>query len=185
MATFTDRTGQRFGRLTIKSFSHRKGKHLYWLCECDCGNEKTIEATSLLRGATKSCGCLHRELMISGDAARRGHNGRRGLEVAEDAIYHGYKKSAKYRDLEFSLDREYFVALAHQPCAYCGDMDGRKKRYTGDEFRMNGIDRVDNTKGYIKGNVVSCCKMCNRAKRDYEKSTFLSWIKRVYERSFA
>lgn len=183
MSSFTDRTGQRFGRLIIKSLSHRKGTHLYWNVLCDCGNTKTVAAGNLLSGNTKSCGCLNKEILTNGDAARRGHNGRKGLEVAENAIYQGYKKSAKKRRLEFSLDRNEFVELAHQPCVYCGDIDGRKKRYTGDRYTMNGLDRVDNSKGYIKGNVVPCCRMCNRAKRDYKKSDFLSWIRRVYENS--
>ena len=30
--------------------------------------------------------------------------------------------------------------------------------------RPNGIDRVDNKKCYVSGNVVSCCKFCNYAK---------------------
>lgn len=29
---------------------------------------------------------------------------------------------------------------------------------------MNGIDRVDNDKGYVPGNVSPCCWVCNIAK---------------------
>ena len=57
-----DLTGQRFGRLTVieRDFS-RKGKCVYWLCKCDCGNIASIYSSSLRSGRTKSCGCLQAE----------------------------------------------------------------------------------------------------------------------------
>ena len=30
----------------------------YWICQCDCGNIKTVDAHRLKTGYTKSCGCL-------------------------------------------------------------------------------------------------------------------------------
>lgn len=30
----------------------------YWLCRCECGNEKVIRGSSFIGGGTKSCGCL-------------------------------------------------------------------------------------------------------------------------------
>lgn len=36
-----DLTGQKFNKLTVIKFSHfDKKKNSYWLCKCDCGNEK-------------------------------------------------------------------------------------------------------------------------------------------------
>lgn len=62
MPNLIDRTGSRFGRLTVlKRDPERKGK-AYWICSCDCGNEKSISAQSLVSGATKSCGCYSREV---------------------------------------------------------------------------------------------------------------------------
>lgn len=54
-------SGYRFGRLLIVRLS-RKGKRRYWLCECDCGNIKSVLHENLTSGQTKSCGCLAREL---------------------------------------------------------------------------------------------------------------------------
>lgn len=50
--------GDRFGSLTVLSFSH-KNKHgvKYFNCQCDCGNKKAIRGTSLVKGITISCGC--------------------------------------------------------------------------------------------------------------------------------
>lgn len=33
-----------------------------WLCKCDCGTIKAVNASMLLRGNSKSCGCLQREV---------------------------------------------------------------------------------------------------------------------------
>jgi hypothetical protein len=42
-----------------------------------------------------------------------------------------------------------------------------------------GIDRKDNTIGYVVGNVVPCCIVCNRAKMDLPYEAFLAWLGRV------
>lgn len=56
-----DMTGQRFGRLLVVSFAETKGRHAFWLCRCDCGNEKVVGRDSLCRGYCRSCDCLMRE----------------------------------------------------------------------------------------------------------------------------
>lgn len=56
MPAFQDITGRKYGKLTVLFRIH--GKHqAKWLCVCDCGSEKTVFATNLRRGYTKSCGC--------------------------------------------------------------------------------------------------------------------------------
>lgn len=37
-----DLTGKIFGRWTVIKFSHRNGQSKYWLCRCECGNEKEV-----------------------------------------------------------------------------------------------------------------------------------------------
>lgn len=58
----TDITGQRFERLVVKKMIYEEGKPSFCLCQCDCGNEKVILASSILNGTTRSCGCLNREV---------------------------------------------------------------------------------------------------------------------------
>ena len=71
-----DLTGQRFGRLVVleRAPSHVTytmqpyGGSTYecktmWHVRCDCGREKDVEAQSLRRGATRSCGCLRSRLV--------------------------------------------------------------------------------------------------------------------------
>lgn len=52
----------------------------------------------------------------------------------------------------------------------------RKKYNT---FKYNGIDRVDNSKGYTITNCVTCCKTCNSAKSNMTTSNFLEWINKL------
>ena len=55
----------KYNRLTAIRFDHKKGNHQYWLFRCDCGNKKVIEVSSVKIGATKSCGCLKKEMLIN------------------------------------------------------------------------------------------------------------------------
>lgn len=60
-----DLTGKVFGKLTVKTLSAKKGAigHAFWLCECECGKQKTVSSSNLKVGNTKSCGCLARSAM--------------------------------------------------------------------------------------------------------------------------
>src|SRR3990167_1123196 len=53
---------QTFGHWTVIACDEKKGWNRYWLCRCKCGVEKVIAQSSLLRGKSKSCGCLSAEL---------------------------------------------------------------------------------------------------------------------------
>lgn len=57
-----DLAGQVFGRLTAVE-PRKVGNRTHWLCRCDCGAEKVIDAGSLRKGVTRSCGCLHAEYL--------------------------------------------------------------------------------------------------------------------------
>lgn len=53
-----DISGMRFGFLKAIKYSHKKGKHGYWMCMCDCGNEKYIRKDHLIGCKIISCGCI-------------------------------------------------------------------------------------------------------------------------------
>lgn len=59
-----DRTGQRFGRLTVLSCFQRVLKNerrTLYFCKCDCGEECTVRSEAVVRGKTTSCGCYRTE----------------------------------------------------------------------------------------------------------------------------
>ena len=55
--------GMKFGRLMViaKSFRHDKNGAAFYDCVCSCGGKRTVRAADLIRGKTRSCGCLQRE----------------------------------------------------------------------------------------------------------------------------
>lgn len=72
---FIDITGQKFGRLTALSVSHRNADHkICWNVVCDCGTRFTVNGKSMKNGNTKSCGCLQREI-IGNNARTHGRTG--------------------------------------------------------------------------------------------------------------
>lgn len=76
------------------------------------------------------------------------------------------KKSARLRGYDFELTKEEFREIVTKPCIYCGESltQSKHKNFGNGEFRYTGIDRYDNSKGYILSNCVPCCKRCNRIK---------------------
>lgn len=58
--------GKKFGRWTVLSFDHIDNRGCsFFLCKCDCGTIRPVRRTQLLNGTSKSCGCLHKELIGS------------------------------------------------------------------------------------------------------------------------
>lgn len=61
MSKIIDMTGLKIGHWTVLGRDYSKtGGNAYWLCECDCGNEKifSIRGADLRRGKTTNCGCI-------------------------------------------------------------------------------------------------------------------------------
>lgn len=166
--------GDRFGKLTVES--HNKSKKL-WHCKCECGNENDVSVFHLKSGKVKSCGCSHKGPQFH---IRRPQNESLKLEILSV-----YKYCAKRSERAFKLSKSQFFKLIESDCHYCGckPNNTNKKFLKYDEnFRYNGIDRKDNTKGYTNTNVVTCCEICNRAKLKMTEQQFITWIKNVYER---
>lgn len=99
MGEMKDITGQTFGKLTVIDCAGKlDGRHYYWNCKCECGNEKIVLGTSLRNGNTKSCGCgkydgIKKYNMEQSENAKIKNGTRFGkLVVIEDI---GYKTQAK------------------------------------------------------------------------------------------
>lgn len=56
-----DLTGRQFGRLTVIEQVPTDKKQAKWICACSCGQRTVVVASYLVKGATKSCGCLRTE----------------------------------------------------------------------------------------------------------------------------
>lgn len=152
-----DITNQKFGKLTALSVFYKDNKR--WShCKCDCGNLHDVSILNLGRG-TNSCGCIHQERLHK----------RKQIDsiIKRNATIRYYKRNAKVRNLKWDISNEEFDILQSQVCYFCG------------KDPLNGIDRLDNNKGYILDNCVSCCTVCNRAKLAMSETEFLQWILKV------
>lgn len=82
-----DLTGMVFGKLTVLGPVERRkfpagAVHVYWLCQCECGRQKSINAYTMIAGTSESCGCVHREM------ARK---------IGKANIRHGMTNSVEFR----------------------------------------------------------------------------------------
>lgn len=59
---FADLTGKAFGRLkAVAPTDQRRDGNVVWKCTCQCGGKAYVTGRNLMRGDTKSCGCLSKE----------------------------------------------------------------------------------------------------------------------------
>lgn len=158
--------GNRYGKLRVVGEVQKviNGTKRYYVeCACDCGNRVLCEKSKIKGGHTRSCGCMQRKMRKTlGTRTMKLPHG----EAAFNACYAAYKKSAKVRGYEFALSKDEFRDIITKPCIYCGESltQEKKKKDMNGSFKYTGIDRYDNSKGYVHGNCVPCCKKCNRIK---------------------
>ena len=166
--------GQRFGKLLVTEEGGRNthGSRM-WHCACDCGGSKEANTTKLKSGRVKSCGCL---VKPSGNELEEGM-------AAARALYAEYRHGAKRRGYAFELTFVQFLELTSKPCAYCKEepkqVQKRKRAGANGDYVYNGIDRVDNTLGYLWENCAPCCGDCNRDKGRLGDRRFIALINRL------
>lgn len=166
MAKFIDITGQVFGRLTVVEIDQGRNSpgRFFWKCQCICGNIKTVNASNL-RGTTRSCGCLFREMLLK-------RNTKHGLRYTPE--WHvwaqmigrcnnpknkGYKN---YGGRGITIEDHRWLDFKN----FIADVGLRP-----DPKSM--LDRLDNEKGYYKDNVAwRYRKEQNRNKRRLHWITF-------------
>ena len=182
-----DYTGQRIGQFTVIEKTDRTkyaGKSRVYICRCDCGNVKELSTSEF--SSAKSCGCLHAANKEKFKKMNIGKVQPWTLPPGESSVRNlmgSYIRCAHKRGYEFALSQQEFLHLIKQPCYYCGIEPLQiHKAIRKQPLVYNGIDRTDNTRGYILTNCVPCCKHCNRAKDTLTYVEFATWIKRIHQR---
>lgn len=81
------------------------------------------------------------------------------------------KWAAKRRNMIVEITFEQYVKLIELgECYYCsGPLP----------LQGGGLDRVDNTKGYLIDNVVPCCSRCNELFMDYDKQETFDHLEKI------
>jgi len=182
MSKLIDEVGNRHGRLVV--IARRENDNFgqaQWLCKCDCDNdnETIVSGGNLRKGHTRSCGCLRIEKVSKIGKA----NALPAGEASFNVLINNLKQGAKRRDFEWSLTEDQARVLMKQNCHYCGAEPQQKiihSHYCNGSYIYNGLDRINNSKGYTIDNVVLCCKICNYAKRTMTIEQFQEWLTRAY-----
>ena len=152
------------------------------MCKCECGNEKIINGRHLRDGSIRSCGCLGRETAKANFAKMVKNRRLKSGLASMRTVIRTYKINAKNRGLEYKLTEKQFAKITKQNCYYCGAKPNNISKHPEnfEDYIYNGLDRIDNDKGYTIDNVVPCCHQCNSAKRKLTLQEFKNWIKKVY-----
>lgn len=166
-----------------------KYHNIVWRCRCECGKEFRSTSRNLTRGEVKSCGCrIHRRKSI--DTERKNFEKKYNITIdineykACKSGFSRYKTSAKKRNIIFEINLFDFVVITRQKCYYCGHPHGNVERISNEFIRkFNGIDRVENSDGYHKTNILPCCKTCNYMKKDMTVFEFADYITRLIQHS--
>lgn len=155
-----DLTGYRFGRLVVVRRQGLKGGRPAWLCKCDCGSEAIVRGNDLRRGATHSCGCIHREQLTERNTTH-GLCGQRLYNIWGCMVQRCYNERTPCYNLyggrgikicdEWRLDFKSFYDWAMA--------NGYKDDLT--------IDRIDNDKGYFPNN----CRWITAKEQGNNRST--------------
>jgi hypothetical protein len=157
-----------FGDLEVIGLLGEKinGK-IKWKCKCVCGKEAFVLTTRLIRGHTRSCGCLR------GRATAEINRRKAALDntYCLNKLYSNYRRDGLRRGLPFDL-------------SYCNTIPKQVYKHPTAEYidplLYNGVDRKNNLEGYVVENCVSCCGTCNKAKMTSSYEDFLDWIRKVY-----
>lgn len=179
-----DLTGKKFGLLFVDKYvgeAKSRGKQL-WRCKCDCGNYKVVQSNHLVYGKTKSCGCLHK---------RKGKDSPffKGVGELPLDFYNKIRRSCHRwgRTLSFDVTPEYLWNLflkQNRTCALTGvsiafDGSGAENKHHETNKITASLDRIDSTKGYVKGNVQWVHKKINMMKGELTTDEFREWCRRV------
>lgn len=178
MGKFYDLTGQQFGLITVlekaKSLTIGGKLRSAWKCRCECGVEKDIATFYLMRGSCKSCGCKEHVR----------------YPIESMNIFHRFhtymKNKAKRNKKEYTLSVDDLKDIILLDCHYCGAPPSNKfmqRLKGGNKFlTYSGLDRMDSTQGYIPGNCVPCCFICNSMKNNLSYPDFVKHISTLYKK---
>ena len=165
----------RFGRLTVQDIeiipNRYGGEYGDITCKCDCGKITITISDRLLNGTTKSCGCYARDVTRNRSITHgKSHN-------IQGILLYKARSRAKLFNLECNIEIEDVEIPEHCPVLGIPLFPGKGYRTPNSP----SVDRINSTKGYIKGNVKVISTLANRLKQessieDLEK--FLDYIRR-------
>lgn len=164
-------TSRKFGLLTAKSIDPSKTSRVFWICQCDCGKEKSVAAKHLKQGRISSCGCRH---YVSG----KRNPCWKGYEDLSGRQWSRIIDGAKERELEFEITIQDAWNLFEKQKRKCA-LSGINLQFGYDGTGNASLDRIDSSKGYVNGNIQWVDKRVNKMKMEFNQSEFIDMCKKI------
>jgi hypothetical protein len=135
-----------------------------------CGCEIT-KFTEGIRHSVQRCAICYEKLKEIEAKRERSRNYKEERKEHMLTHYQNFKRSSIRRNIEFNISIEEFTEIVQQNCYYCNHYK---------ETEAIGIDRVNNSIGYVSTNIVPCCADCNILKNDLPLEKFIDLISKIY-----
>lgn len=145
-----DMLHKRYGRLVVTEIIGRQGYTFFCRVLCDCGASKRVCVYSLLSGASTSCGCLRKEMVITRNKTTLKRHGESSKAITPEyrswtsMLCRCFNKNAtgyhNYGGRGITVCKRWLTYTN-----FIEDM-GRKPS------KQHTLDRINNNKGYCKSN---------------------------------
>lgn len=157
--------GKTFNKIKVISYAHTENSRRFYNVLCLRCNSLSAMRSDRFRGTQRLETCRHCRQAYACEMA----NSRKlPKEVKKmNNKYSNYMGNARARKLDFNISREVFESIILGSCVYCN---------TSIDI---GVDRKDNSRGYLMDNVVPCCKNCNMMKGTKSIEEFIAHCERV------
>jgi hypothetical protein len=143
-----DLTGRTFGQWLVLNRAANRGRRMQWSCECSCGTRRTVLSQHLRGGKSTCCGCISN-----------------CKKSPYESLYLYVVKGAARRGLPCTISYEAFVEFTKvDTCSYCAAPITWAKFFRAKHGQNYNLDRKDNSRGYVPGNLVVACMCCNFAR---------------------
>lgn len=169
--------GDKFNRLTfLYELPNNINNKKYWCCECECGKIKNYDYYNIIKGKIISCGCFHKDHVKSYNWS--------GYKDIPGNYWSGIISGSVKRNIEFNISIEYAWFIYEKQNKKCKlsnlSIDFETKRNKIKTYQAS-LDRIDNSKGYIEGNVQWIVKEINYMKNKMNEDTFIYLCKKINE----
>ena len=169
--TYDSMIGNKYNMLKVLS-CYKKGRRVFVKCLCDCGIEKDIRADDLKSSRAVSCGCHSKDRW---NMVGNKNPYFQGIGELSKTKYSEVKKQALKRKKEFNVSIEYLWNLYEQQDKKCS-LTGLSITFGRNGHRSEttaSLDRINNDKGYIEGNVRWVLKDINMIRGSYDSDYFI------------
>lgn len=137
-------------------------RNTYWKVQCKCGTIGLRSAQHLINNNVSSCkSCSKLKLSF------------------EQSYFRRIKERADRMNFEFNITLDYILSLFNGKCSLSNEDIWFDKHWNKPSSQTASLDRIDNTKGYVIGNVQWVHKDINFMKGTLSSERFIELCEKV------